>query len=130
MLFSCIAMMHELQVETREVDDIEILALGGAIEQLNFPTLAGTIGRSMHERSARIVLDCSNVTYIGSTQLRELLEFAAYARTRGGDIKCVGLAPAIRDVAGLISKNGALDNYDSVLDALAAFRSETAHVTA
>jgi len=123
-------MMHDLHVETRAVDDVEILTLSGAIEQLNFADLAGAIGRSMHERSARIVLDCTNVTYIGSTQLRELLEFAAYARTRGGDIKCVGLAPAIRHVAALISTNGELDCHASVLDAVASFSAEPAHITA
>lgn len=123
-------MMHDLHVETREVDDIEILTLSGAIEQINFSTLASTLGRSMHERSPRIILDCTNVTYIGSTQLRELLEFAAYARTRGGDIKFVGLATAIRTVAALVSTNSEFDCYDSVLDAAAAFPTEPAHLTA
>ena len=123
-------MLHELQVETREMDGVEVLALAGAIEQLNFPGLAATLGRSIHERTPCIVLDCGNVTFIGTTQLRELLEFAAYARTRGGDIKCVGLAPAIRDVAGLISKSGAFDCHPTILDAVAAFRDAASHVTA
>ena len=122
-------MVHELQVETSQMDGVEVITLGGAVEQLNFPSLAATLGRSIHERTPCIVLDCRHVNYIGSTQLRELLEFAAYARTRGGDIKCVGLAPAIRNVAGLVSTNGMFDCHETIPGAVGAFRETEPHVT-
>ena len=92
-------MVHELHVESAPFNGVEILTLTGAVEQVSFPSLAGTIARSLHEQSPRLVLDCRGVKYIGSTQLRELLEFMAYARTLGGDIKFAALAPAIRTVA-------------------------------
>lgn len=121
-------MMHELHIESRPLNGVEILTLTGAVEQLSFPNLAATIGRSMHERSARIVLDCQRVNYIGSTQLRELMEFMAYARTLGGDIKFAGLAPSIRTVAGLVATNIKFDCYASVPDAVEAFREREAAV--
>ncbi len=115
-------MMHELHVESCPLNGVEVLTLAGAVEQLSFPNLAVTIGRSMHERSARIVLDCQRVGYIGSTQLRELMEFMAYARTLGGDIKFAGLAPSIRTVAGLVAGKVKFDCYGSVPEAVESFR--------
>jgi anti-anti-sigma regulatory factor len=88
---------------------------------MSFADLAATLGRLIHETTPCVVLDCREVKYIGSVQLRELLDFASYARTRGGDIKCVGLAPAIRQVAALIGNGCGIDCFDELSDAPAAF---------
>lgn len=114
-------MMHDLQVEARQFDGVEVLVLSGAIEPQSFPGLAATMGRAMHEQTPRLVLDCRRVNYIGSTQLREMLEFAVYARTLGGDIKCVGLAPQILEVAALVGRGHAFSCYPTVPDAVASF---------
>ncbi len=88
---------------------------------MSFADLSASLGRLIHEATPCLVLDCRQVTYIGSVQLKELLDFAHYARTRGGDIKCVGLAPAIRQVAALISNGDRIECFDELMEALAAF---------
>jgi anti-anti-sigma factor len=122
--------MRDLQFETKQLQGVEIVSLSGAVEPMAFTELAASLGRLIHEASPCLVLDCQRVSYIGSAQLKELLDFARYARTRGGDIKCCYLSPAIRDVATLIGNGESLECYDDVLSAVSAFRAQTEQVTA
>lgn len=120
--------MRDLQFETRRIHDIEIVSLSGSVEPGSFADLSTTLGRLIHEATPRLVLDCHRVNYIGSMHLKELLDFARYARTRGGDIKCAGLAPAIRQVAALISNGDRIECYNELIEAVAAF-SDSSSVT-
>ena len=114
--------MHQLQIALRKAGDIEVIELTGAIEPLSFAGLATTLNRVIFQDSARAVLDCHCVTYISSSELKELLDYARYARARGGDIKCVGLAPTIQQVANLVASGDPLDCFDDLSGALRSFR--------
>ena len=113
--------MHELQIKMREVCGVEVVEMSGAIDALIFSDLSAALTRMIHEVTPCIVLDCTRVSYIGSAQLKELLDFASLARARGGDIKCVGVAPTIQQVANLIAMGDLLEFYDTVADALPPF---------
>jgi anti-anti-sigma regulatory factor len=76
----------------------------------------------MEEVTPCIIFDCSEVTYIGSAQLNELVDFTRFARLRGGDLKYVGLPQAIRHLADLIAKEELMGFYDDMPQALEAFR--------
>jgi len=113
--------MHQLELELRQIQDVCIVRLRGAIEAGSFGSLAGVLNRLIEGGSQRIVLECRQVSYIGSAELRELLDLAHYARSRDGDIKCVGLAPTMQYVANLIANGDPLDCHDAVSNALASF---------
>ena len=121
--------MRDLQFETKQFQGVEVVSLSGAVEPMAFTDLAASLGRLIHEATPCLVLECRRVTYIGSVQLKELLDFARYARTRGGDIKCCCLSPAIRDVAALVGNGESLECYDDLLSAVSAFRTETEQAT-
>ncbi len=114
--------MHELQINMREVHGVEVIELAGAIDALAFSDFSAALTRMIEEVTPCVVLDCSRVGYIGSAQLRELLDYASLARARGGDLKCVGLAPTIQQIANLIAMGDLLEFYDGLSDALLAFR--------
>ncbi len=115
--------MHELHLKTQQTRGVEVVQLNGAIEPTNFPSLASTLSRLIEEVTPCIVLDCHEVSYIGSAQLRDLTNFVSYARTRGGDIKCLGLSPTIQYVADLVASGDPIECYVELAVALAAFRS-------
>ena len=120
--------MHQLRIETRQVGGIEVIELTGAVETLSFAALAATLNRIIREDPACAILDCRHVTYISSAELKELLNYARYARARGGDIKCVGLSSTIQQVANLVSNGDPLDCFDDVLNALRAFHVPSASI--
>ena len=120
--------MHELQISKHRVHGVEVVELAGAVDTLAFAEFSAALKRMIQEVTPCVILDCSRVSYIGSAQLRELLDFASLARSRGGDIKCVGLAPTIQQIANLIAMGDLLEFYDGMPDALLAFHESTAGV--
>jgi anti-sigma B factor antagonist len=113
--------MHQLQMATRRIGGVEVLKLTGMVEPASFDTLANALTRLLAENEACIILDCQGVTYISSIELKELLDFPRYARARGGDIKCVGLAPTIQQVATLVANGDPMDCFEDVTSAIAQF---------
>ena|SRR5437867_1458572 len=110
--------MHQLQLEVRRAGEIDVIELSGAVESVSFAGLAVALNKAIRQGSARVVLDCRHVTYISSTELKELVDYARYARARGGDVKCVGLSPTIQQVSNLVSNGDPLDCFDDLHDAL------------
>ena len=120
--------MHELLIRMRRIHGVDVVEMAGAIDALAFSDLSATLTRMIHEVSPCIILECTRVTYVGSAQLRELLDFASRARARGGDIKCVGVGPTIQQVANLIAMGDVLEFYDDLSTALHAFRKPSTSV--
>ncbi|HUK82322.1 MAG TPA: STAS domain-containing protein [Verrucomicrobiae bacterium] len=118
--------MHQLRIERRQAGDIEIVELTGVVEPLSFTGLAAALNGIILQGSACAILDCRHVTYISSTELKELLDYARYARARGGDVKCVGLSPIIQQVANLVANGDPLDCFDDLPNALRSFRTLSA----
>jgi anti-anti-sigma regulatory factor len=115
--------MHDLHLKTQQTHGVEVIQLKGALEPTNFTGLADTLSRLIERVTPCIVLDCRNLNHIATPQLKELANFASYARTRGGDIKCVGLCPTIQYVADLVASGDPIECYGELAVALAAFRS-------
>jgi len=113
--------MHELQISRHRVHNVEVIELAGAIDALGFTELSTTLTRTIEDATPCIALNCLQVSYIGSAQLRALINLAALARTAGGDIKCVGLAPTIRQIVNLIAGNDPLEFYDEMSAVHVAF---------
>ncbi|MEI6084542.1 MAG: STAS domain-containing protein [Verrucomicrobiota bacterium] len=118
--------MHQLHLVTQHLRGTEVVHVAGGLDDNNFANLAGLL--TAHLRTCRqagalpqIVLECSEVNYIGSVELRALLDLAHIARSHGGDLKCARLAPTIEQVANLVANGDPLDCYADVTTALDAF---------
>ncbi|MGA2140089.1 MAG: STAS domain-containing protein [Verrucomicrobiia bacterium] len=118
--------MQELQFHMRRMNDVEVIEMSGAVDALAFTAFSATLTRMMDEVTPCFVLECSRVSYIGSAQLKELIDFAHLAQARGGDVKCVGLPPTIQQVANLIAMGDVMECYDDLPQALRSFRSSPA----
>jgi anti-anti-sigma factor len=114
--------MHELQIQTQQMQGIHIIRLSGAVEALNFEKLAVVLDKMFEETPPRVILECGKVEYIGSAQLRDLADVARCARAEGGDVKCVALAQTIQQVNNLIAGGDPIECFDELSDALASFR--------
>ncbi len=121
--------MHELQIKMRRVHDAQVVELAGALDALAFSGLSVTLTRLIQEGTVFVVLDCTAVSYIGSAQLKGLLDLASRARAREGDVKCVGVAPTIQQVANLIAMGDLLDFHDDLSGALQAFHRQEESMT-
>ena len=118
--------MQELQFNMRRIDDVEVFEMTGAVDALAFTGFSATLTRMMEEVTPCIVLECAHVSYIGSAQLKDLIDFAHLAQARGGDLKCVGLPQTIQQVANLIAMGDLMECYDDLQQALRSFRNSPA----
>jgi anti-anti-sigma factor len=120
-----------MKIVTRRYHQTELIHLSGGLDDTNFANLAALL--ATHLRQCRetglvpqFILECSEVTYIGSVELKTLLELAQRARAFGGDLKCAALAPTIEHVATLIANGDPLDCHPSVHAAQQAFETVSA----
>ena len=118
--------MQELQFNMRRINDVEVVEMSGAVDALAFTGLSATLTRMMEEVTPCFVLECSRVSYIGSAQLKDLIDFAHLAQAHGGDVKCVGLPPTIQQVANLIAMGDLIECYDDLQQAVRSFRNSPA----
>ena len=114
--------MHQLQFQIRHLSGVNIVRLTGTIEPTSYPTLQAALHKLVSEGTPKIALECYDLNYISSAELKQLLDFANYARASGGDVKCIGLAPTVQHVANLVANGDPFDCYDDLTYALAAFR--------
>jgi anti-sigma B factor antagonist len=122
--------MQDLQIKRQRVSGVEIIEMTGAVDALAFTKLSATLTRLIEEATPCIVLECSHVTYIGSSQLKSLISVAHTAQTRGGDLKCVGLPQTIQQVANLVAMGDLMEFHDDLPQALQSFRGSPAGVAA
>src|SRR5262245_48193108 len=119
--------MHQAHVATQHLPDVEIIHLSGGLDDANYANLAGVLStqlRTCRQNGAtpQIILACAEVNYIGSSELRALLDLAQIARALDGDIKVARLAPTIEQVANLVANGDPLDCHPDVNTALDAFQ--------
>lgn len=120
--------MQELQIKMQRVDGVEVIEMTGAVDALAFTVFSATLTRLIEEVTPCIVLECSRVTYIGSAQLKDLIDFAHLAQARGGDLRCVGVPQTIQQVANLIAMGDLIEFFDDLPQALRSFRGLPADV--
>ena len=113
--------MHQIRFEVQRLPLANIVHLDGAIDANNFSPLAIELQGLLTGLSPRIILECSQVSFIGTTELKRILDFAYRARALCGDIKCAALAPTIEQVATLIANGDPLECFPGIVEALAEF---------
>jgi anti-sigma B factor antagonist len=112
-----------LDVRSDDRDDALILFLAGEIDGLTAPRLRTAIGAAFDRLNGRmLVLDLTEVGFLGSAGLRALLDSAAEAVTRGHQPLRVVVdenRPVVRPIE-IVGLDNVLALYHSVGDALAA----------
>ena len=114
--------MHNMRLQVEQLPKANVVHVEGAIEANSFPGLLHVLNRLLTKPVPQVILNCGKVPYVGTAELKGLLDLAHIARARGGDIKCAGLAPTIEQVATLIANGDPLECFPGVMEALAQFR--------
>jgi anti-sigma B factor antagonist len=78
----------------------------------------------------RLVVDMSDVTFIGSKGLQALLSALAECRHRGGDLKLAGVSPNVMYVLRMVEFDRIFSLCACVESAIREFRARNGHDTA
>lgn len=108
--------MHEFSCETRQVGDLVAVSLGGEVDIATRRSLLAEVAGRLAP-AARVVLDCSRVTFLDSSGLQGLLEVKRAAAAAGA---VFALAAPSRPVARILELSGTRRAF-TVLDGVPEF---------
>ena len=113
-------MKQGLDILEVEEGDVRIVSLSGAVDSSSAMILRSKVGPMCMEQGARIVLDCSGLTYLNSMCMGQFAAFDKSCTQCGGKLVLCGLEGTILDVMKLLKLDKILTLCDSQEDALVA----------
>ena len=119
--------MINLYINQRRAADVTILDLKGKLRiGGNAVALHRSIRSLILEKKLLIVMNLTDVTFIDSCGLGELVASQISAQNKGGEIKLVGLTDALRELLTVTKLVTVFDIYDKEADAIESFDSSLA----
>jgi anti-sigma B factor antagonist len=109
----------DLDLETTEQGDVNVLALRGEIDVYTAPLLRQAILDLIEEGKLRVVIDMQQVDFLDSTGLGVLVEGLKRIKTREGTFSIVATQDKILKIFDITGLNRAFPIHASVDDALA-----------
>ncbi len=116
-----------LNISIRLVNGISVVDLEGRITLgATAALLRGTMKELLAGDQYRILLNLSNVSYIDSSGLGELIGAFSAVSDRGGRLKLANIQPRVDELMRLTKLYSVFDIYDSEAEALRSFRARAA----
>ena len=113
-----------MQIEERRVGEVTILALAGKLTVADGHVLlkerVGALIRGGHKK---LLLNLSEVPYVDSAGLGEVVRAYIAVNQQGGKLKLLGVARRIRDLLALTKLLTVLEVFETEQDALDSFSS-------
>ena len=107
-----------LRIETEQVGEAVILRLSGHIDELGADALSTALDGILEGGGFRIIVDLSDVLFMSSTGLGQIMRTYRTVKMHNGYVKIVSPQPLISDLFTITKLNKLLDIYPSVEDAL------------
>jgi anti-sigma B factor antagonist len=111
-----------LYINERRVGDVTVLDLKGRLRVGgNAVAMHRSIRALILEKKLSIILNLSDVTFIDSCGLGELVASQVSVENKGGEIKLIGLTETLRELLTTTRLLSAFDAYQNEADALQSF---------
>jgi len=112
-----------LTIASREVDGVTVLDLNGRITLGEGSVqLREAVRDLISKGSKNILLNMSDVNYIDSSGLGELVSAFTTAKNQGAAVKLLSLTKKVKDVLQLTKLYTVFDIYDDEASAIASFK--------
>lgn len=111
-----------LEIEVNELPSgVHVVAPGGYIDAQTCGALEEAFSSLVDRGHVKIVVDCSDLTYLSSDGIGAFVSRAREARQAGGDIKFTGLSGKAADVFETLGLKTLFQTFATEEDALTAF---------
>ena len=107
-----------LRIETKKMGDAVVLRLSGHVDEFGADALSTVLDETMEGGNLRIVVDLTDVLFMSSTGLGQIMRTYRTVKAGDGYIKIVNPQPLIADLFTITKLNTLLDIYPTVDDAL------------
>jgi anti-sigma B factor antagonist len=114
--------MAELNIRERQAGDVTVLDMEGKITiGEGSVALRSAVRRLIEEGKKKILLNLSNVSYVDSSGIGELVSSFTTVQREGGQLKLLNLTQKIRDLLAITKLLTVFDTYDDEAKALNSF---------
>lgn len=115
--------MSELSIVTKEIKRVALLEVDGRVDSTTADKLGEALNAVIDDGKSRIVLDLTNVEYMSSAGLREIV--AALKKVQNlagtGDLRLASPSDRVREVLELAGLDEIFKIFDTQLDAVGSF---------
>jgi anti-sigma B factor antagonist len=110
-----------MQITERHVGDVVVLDLNGKLTLDSVQLLRDKINSVVQQGLKQVVVNLSDVTYMDSSGIGELVRSYTTATRQGGGLKLLGLTKRISDLLAITKLLTVFDSFDTEKDAVASF---------
>jgi anti-sigma B factor antagonist len=115
--------MAELNIRERQAGDVTVLDMDGKITiGEGSVALRSVVRRLIEEGKKKILLNLSNVGYVDSSGIGELVSSFTTVNREGGQLKLLNLTQKIRDLLAITKLLTVFDTYKEESEALNSFK--------
>jgi anti-anti-sigma factor len=114
--------MKEFRIEQESRGAVQLIRLQGSLDMYSFPRLESQLQTLFQQGQYAIMLDCSQLDYIGSAGLGALIGFAKQAREHEGDLKLLRVPERIYKIIELLGFTKVLQVHNTEETALTSFQ--------
>ncbi len=110
---------EKLEVEVAEEKGMAVVTIKGPVDSATLNDFKSALDPVFRKSNARVVLDCSDLTYINSRAIGMLTKYRRRVYAHGGRLALCGLDRKIVRTLDLLGLDKVLRRYDSREDAIA-----------
>jgi anti-sigma B factor antagonist len=110
-----------MQITDRQVGDVTIVDLKGQLVLGGGELLRDKVNSQVQQGRKKIVVNLSEVPYMDSSGLGELVRCYATVAKNGGTLRLLGLTKRISDLLSITKLLTVFDTFDSEEEAVASF---------
>ncbi|HEY6553973.1 MAG TPA: STAS domain-containing protein [Vicinamibacteria bacterium] len=114
--------MSELQVETRQVEEITLIYPRGYINAHTVRLFEGEIQKALEQGKFKIVVSCGGLSYIASAGLGAIMGAIEQIRENGGDLRLSELNETVLNIFEILGFNHLYRIFPSEVEAIMSFR--------
>jgi anti-sigma B factor antagonist len=110
-----------MQIQTSELKRVTLFEISGRIDSTNAVELGDALTIAIDAGRSQIVLDLSNVEYMSSAGLRELVTALKKVKKGTGDLRLASPSDRVREVLELAGLDSIFEIYASQVEAVGSF---------
>ena len=109
---------HAFNIQTEQAGEATVVRLSGHVDELGADALSSALDKIMEDGNFRIVFDLTDVLFMSSTGLGQIMRTYRSVRGHDGYVRIANPQPLIADIFAVTKLNKLLNIYPSVEDAL------------
>lgn len=110
-----------MEIRTSELKRVTLFEINGRIDSTNATELGDALNAAVDAGRAQIVVDLSNVEYMSSAGLRELVTALKKVKRGTGDLRLAAPSERVMEVLELAGLDSIFEIYSNQVEAVGSF---------